>query len=292
MTKKKIFREKINEAIAFYDKGEWSKAIDLLSPLLKENISLKVRREVLMHLGWNFWKSGDKAMASTTWEAALRAGSDEVTKASAHAGLGIYFADKGDRDQALHHSRLAQELLPKNATMNQRINLNACGISLAKIGELERAKEVLLKVVKLNQELEKSQDPAIAKKARHQLGKNYYNLSSLIHIKQGKLDEAFDDLMNQVIPRYIAVGAETDLAAAYHQVAVIHEDRGNYDKALEFEEKSKAIWDKHIKDDPVRSETAYKNIVRIKGKMVYINIGQKQEMSDLPKEVSERDKKK
>lgn len=290
MTENRTVRETINEALVHYDKGEWSKAIDLLRPLLNKKISLKERREVLMHLGWNFWKSGNKAMAAVSWEAALGLGADAVTLASAHAGLGIYHAERKDKEQALHHAQLAQDLLPESATINQVMNLNACGISLAKVGESERAKKVLEKVIRINKELEKSEDPVISKKAKHQIGKNFYNLSSLIHIKQGRLDEALKDLLNEVIPRYMAVGAETDLAAAYHQVAAIYEKRESYDKALEFEEKSKVIWDRHIKDDPKRSETAAENIARIKEKIGYIGIGQKQGTTSLPKEVSERDK--
>lgn len=281
MIEKDIRREKMNKAIELYDKGEWSNAIDLLRPLLKEEISLKERRDVLMHLGWNFWKRGDKALASTSWEAALSEEAGSITQASAHAGLGIYYAEKGDKENALRHAKLAQELLPQNATMNQAINLNACGIAMAKTGELGRAEGILLKVAKINEQLEgrpleRSPDPALSKKAKHQRAKNGYNLASLIYLPQGRWDEAIRELYEEVIPRYTVVGAETDLAAAYHRMAEAYEkmaETGDIDSkteelevALAYEKVSLNFWQKHS-DDPKRAEIAGKNITNIINKI-------------------------
>lgn len=290
MSKKKTIREIIDESIALYDKGKWEAALNLLRPLLKHRLRRRDRCEALMHIGWNFWKSGRKAMASDCWEAALGKYADRITLASAHAGLGIYYATALDKAKALHHAKLAQELLPEKATMNQSMNLNACGIALAKLGELDRAKDVLQKVMEMNERLEKEGDSDLARRAKHQRAKNGYNLSSLVFMKQGKLEEALKELLNEVIPRYIAVDAQTDLAAAYHQVAAIHESRGNFPEALHYEEMSKEIWDKHRKDDPKRSETAAVNIARIEEKMQNTSVAQSKEMAGMPKNTTERDK--
>lgn len=85
------------------------------------------------------------------------------------------------------------------------------------------------------------------------------------------------ELEEEVIPRYIAVEAETDLAAAYHRIAEINEklgDSGSHNTvksaalnfALQAEEKSLALWQKHP-DDPKRIKTAEENIQRLKDKI-------------------------
>jgi len=278
MTEEKAVREIINKAIELYDKGEWNASISLLEQTylwtLGDN---KTGAEIEMHIGWNEWKKANKLQAATRWETVMRIpAADKITQASAHAGLGIYYAEKGDKEKALHHARLAQELLPLNATINNVMNLNACGISLAKIGELDHAEEVLRKVAKINEQLEKSADPILAKKAKHQRAKNGYNLASLILIPQSRFYEALMEL-EEAIPRYVAVGAETDLAAAYHRVAEANEKMAEGDShftvnlatlnlALSAEEKSLTLWQKHP-DDPKRIETAEKNVQRIKDKI-------------------------
>ncbi len=281
MTEKKTETviEKINKAIKLYDKGNWDQAIDLLKPMDIRTLSNgKEVAEIEMHIGWNYWKKNNKELAGFIWEQ-IRGNPDAnyITQASVYAGLGIYYAEKGNKEKALRYAKLAQELLPSNATMNQAINLNACGISLAKIGELSRAEGVLRKVAQINEQLEKSDDLAIAKKAKHQRAKNGYNLASLILIPQDRLYEALMELDEEVIPRYIAVEAETDLAAAYHRIAEINEnlvDRDSHntvksvalDLALSAEQKSLELWQKHP-DDPKRAETAEKNIKRINEKI-------------------------
>ncbi len=280
MTEKTV-REMINKAIGLYDKGEWNKSLELLEIAFQAYlVDNKTAAEIHMMVGWNYWKRGDKDLAASSWMTAMEIVAqekDNITKASAHAGLGIYYAEKGNKEKALHHAKLAQELLPLDATINQVMNLNACGISLAKIGELKLAEEVLRKVAKINEQLEKSDDPATAKKAEHQRAKNGYNLASLILIPQGRFYEASMELDEEVIPRYVAVEAETDLAAAYHRIAEINEklvDEGGshntvksaaLDLALQAEEKSLALWQKHP-DDPKRVKTAKENVARIKEK--------------------------
>lgn len=292
MNEDKTERELINEAVRLQEIGEWGKSFKALAVILCDrDITEETAGEIDMIAGWNKWKMGDKDSALKYWLAVLKNKKSTVkTQAGAHAGLAIYYSEKADKEKTLRHAKLALELLPKNATLSISMNLNACGIARAKIGELDGAEKVLRKVAGMNEELERSKDPEISREGTLQRAKNGYNLSSLIYMKQGRQDEALDELMNEVIPRYLAVGAKTDLAAAYHQVAAIWENRGNFEKALEFEERSKAIWDEHKKDDPKRLETAQKNIERIKGKMGHIDLGQAQATIDLPKNVSERDK--
>lgn len=275
--KTKTVREKIDGAIELYDKGEWNAALELLEIIFQTcYVNNKEAAEIHMLAAWNHWKRGEKDLAASVWMTTIQiAGADKITKASAHAGLGIYYAEKGDKEKALHHAKLAQELLPENATMNHAMNLNACVISLAKLGELEQAEALLRKVAEINEQLEKSDDSVLAKKAKHQRAKNGYNLASLVYIPQKRFTEAIKELNNEVAPRYVKVGAETDLAAAYHRLSEayefverpgIYEEKPKLEYALTLEIRSLNLWQKHP-DDPKRIETAEKNIQRIKEKI-------------------------
>lgn len=284
--KEKKIRKMMNEALELYDKGEWNKAIEMLNAASEKAAgdgNLEVLREIYTYLGWNYWKKQDKEKAQDYWLDAIdystcsfRTYGTPITQASAHAGLGIYYAEKGDKENALRHAKLAQELLPANATINQAMNLNACGISLAKIGELDRAEEILRKAAKINEELEGSEDLPIAKKAKHQRAKNGYNLASLVLIPRGKYVEAIKELYREVIYRYSDVGAETDLAAAYHRLSEAYEKMaetaetdgkaGQLTMALVYEKISRDLWEKH-QDDPSRLKTAEENIKRFEGKI-------------------------
>lgn len=164
--KVKTVRETINKAIELYDKENWNAALELLEIVFQAYpVDNKTAAEIHMLVGWNHWKLGKKDLAASVWTTTIQIAGADIAQASAHAGLGIYYAEKGNKEKALYHAKLAQDLLPENVTINQVMNLNACGISLAKIGELERAEEVLRKVAQINEQLEKSDDPAIAKKA-------------------------------------------------------------------------------------------------------------------------------
>lgn len=280
MTEKKteIVRKKINKAIELYDKGNWNEAIDLLTPMdIRTLTNSKEVAEIEMHIGWNYWKKNNKELAVSYWEQVRgNPDADSIIQSSVCAGLGIYYAEKGDKERALYHAKLAQELLPENANMNQAINLNACGISLAKIGELKKAEKILQKVAKINEQLERSPDSALSKKAKHQRAKNGYNLASLIYLPQGRWDEAIRELYEEIIPRYTAVGAETDLAAAYHRMAEAYEKMAEtgdinskteeLEMALAYEKVSLNFWQKHS-DDPKRAEIAGKNITNIINKI-------------------------
>lgn len=146
MTEKKTVREMINEAIELYNKGEWNAAIALLRQACSQSLgdsSGVGAAEIQMHIGWNYWKKSSKDLAASLWAIATQVDmADNITLASAHAGLGIYYSEKGDKEKALHHAKLAQELLPENAAINQVMNLNACLISVAKLGDLKLAEEI------------------------------------------------------------------------------------------------------------------------------------------------------
>lgn len=266
-----IVRELISKAYPLYDNGEWNKSLELLED--QETISRASpieAGEMAVLAGFNYWKKDEKENAFYLWSNAINETAEGWTRimaASAYAGLGMYYAEKGEKEKALEHAQLAQDLLPEDATLNQVMNLNACGITLAKIGELERAEEVLKKVAKTNEWLEKSDDPVVAQKARHQRGKNGYNKVSLVLIPKKRWDQALYELLNEVIPRYEEVGAETDLAAAHHQVSKIWIGKGNLDAALNAEEDSKLLWKRHQEDAPGRVEIADENIADIKAKM-------------------------
>jgi len=119
--------EIVEEALREYNQGNWKKSIQLLK---------KARAEIDTHIAWNLWKLRQKEKAAVIWKEVISGkAASNTTKASSHAGLGIYYAEKGNKEKALEHAQLAQKLLPEDATINQVMNLNACGISLAKIQE-------------------------------------------------------------------------------------------------------------------------------------------------------------
>jgi|GEM_PF-5461133 len=264
----KTVRELLNKAHSLYDNGEWNKSLEILEN--QETISRASPQEageMGVLTGFNYWKKGERENAFYLWRNVVDEESEGWTKiaaASAHAGLGMYYAEKGEKEKALEHARLAQDLLPEDATLNQVMNLNACGITLANIGELERAEEVLRRVAKTNEQLEKSGDSAVAQKAMHQRGKNGYNRVSLVLIPQKRWDMALYELLKEVIPRYEEVGAETDLAAAHHRVSEIWINMGNLDAALNAEEDSRLLWKRHEDDVPGRVKMSEQNIVQIR----------------------------
>jgi len=269
-------REQIKQAYHAYDKGNWDRSFEILEEI--KGAVIEETMEILALFAWNYWKKGDKSNAAYYWTMVSNSKkAPDTIRASAHAGLGIYYAEMDDKKEALRHAQLAQDLLPKDATANQNKNLNACGITMAEIGELKRAEEILKKVAQINEQLIKSDDLKTSKEATHQRAKNGYNLASRVYIPQERFYEATMELEEEVIPRYEAVGAETDLAAAYHRVAEVNEKIAEGDShstvkiaalklALSAKEKSLALWQKHP-DDPKRVKTALENIKRIENKM-------------------------
>ena len=268
--------EQIKQAEYFHEKGNWDRSLEILDQIKGANDQETM--EVLALYAWNYWKKVAKSNAAYYWTMVSNSKkASDVIKASAHAGLGIYYAEKGDKKEALKHSQLAQDLLPENATANQNRNLNACGIMMAKIGELDGAEGIPRKVAQINEQLMNSDDLEIIKEATHQRGKNGYNLASLVYIPQELFVKAHEELY-VAVSGYEKVNAETDLAAAYHRLAetnVLLADHGkhmwykmkNLNSALEDEKKSLELWEKHQEDAPGRVKTAQENIKRIENKM-------------------------
>lgn len=270
--------EQIKQANYFYEKGDWDRFFEILDEVKGANDQETM--EILVSYAWGYWKKGAKSNAAYYWTMVSNSKkASDVTIASAHAGLGIYYAEEGNREEALKHAQFAQDLLPEDATVNQNKNLNACGITLAEIGELKKAEEILQKVSEVNRRLINSIDLEIVREATHQLAKNGYNLVSLVYTPQGRYYEAIKELEEEVIPCYEAVKAETDLAAAYHRVAEVNEKIAEAGAisvsvklaalklALSAEKKSFKLWEKHKKDAPGRAETSLENIKRIENKM-------------------------
>ncbi|MEA2098483.1 MAG: hypothetical protein U9P70_05420 [Patescibacteria group bacterium] len=264
-------RELLSRAHSLYDDGEWNASLEILeNQEIIKRASFKEIREAAVLAGFNYWKKGEKEKAFLLWinvTGRVFEGWTRIEVASAHAGLGMYYAERDEKGMALEHARLAQDLLPEDATLNHVMHLNSCGITMAKIGELERAEEILKKVAKINEQLEKSDDPVIARKAKHQRAKNGYNLVSLILILQRRWDEAFSELELEVIPRYQNVGAETDEAAAWHRMSEIAESTGDLYVAYAHEKKSLYLWERHQKNAPGRVKMALENIREIEAKM-------------------------
>lgn len=271
-------REQIEQAYYSYNKGNWDRSFEILGQI--KGAAIEETMEIMALFAWNYWKKGSKSEAAYYWTMVSNSKkASDVIKASTHAGLGIYCAEKGDKEEALRHIQLAQNLLPENATIQQNKNLNACGITMAKIGELERAEEILKKVAGINEQLMKSDDSEIAREATLQKAKNGYNLVSLVYIPQERFYEAIKELEEEVISRYEAVEAETDLAAAYHRVSEVNEKIAEasaisvfvrlaaLNLSLSAEQNSLELWKKHQKDAPGRVETAQDNIKRIENKM-------------------------
>lgn len=247
----------MKEAMKDYNDGNWNSSINKLQA---------VKMEADVYISWNLWKMQRKDEAASIWKEVISGAiADNVTKASAHAGLGIYYAEKGDREEALKHAQLARDFLPEDVTSQQNKNLNACGIAIAKNGELKKAEEILKKVAQINKQLMESGNIEIAKEAMHQYGKNNYNLATLVHIPQENWNAADNELTEAII-FYRRVGAETDEAAAHHRKSEIYEKNNHLCAALVCEKRSLKLWKKHP-DDPKRIETAQENIKRIENKM-------------------------
>ncbi len=270
-------REEMDQAYWFYNKGNWNRASEVLDEM--RSTSKQETMEALALYGWIYWKEGAKSNAAYYWTIVSNSKKvPDAIKSSAYAGLGIYYAKEGNKEEALKYIQLAQNILPEDATIQQVKFLNSLGITTATTGELSEAEKIFSKVAYMNQQLEKSDDPVIAEEGKHQRAKNGYNLVSLILIPQERFYEAIKELEEEVIPRYEAVGAETDLAAAYHRVSEVNEKIAEADEisdsvklaALELslaaEYKSLGLWKKHQEDAPGRVETAQKNIKRIKDK--------------------------
>jgi len=284
-------KEKIDKILQEYDAGEWIKSRGLIEELRGSGTKAQ-EAELDMLDGWNLQKLKDFEKACEVSESVVsNPFADDQAKSSAYSLLAIYYSKKKETEsRALECARLAQELMPENATIPQNMRLNACGIAFANLGKLAEAEKILRRVMAINKSLENSADAEVARKAKHQLAKNIYNLVSLILIPTGRLDEAYNELSKNVIPRYQEVNAETDLAAAFHQLSVVCKKQGNLVSALRFEKSSLELWIKHP-DDPARITKAEQNIKNIEAEMVLASVSKAQEELGVEKLTLERDKK-
>ncbi len=279
------------EAMAEYEQGNWLKSISLLVVLIKFVDNLGKKSELSMNIGWNKWKLRLKDEAAEIALAIL--GNEKATniaKSSAHSLLSLYYSEKpGNEDLSSEHARLAQKLTPKNSEVRHRKNLNSCGIAMMNIGKLDRAEQVLRKVAEENESAEQSDDKTIAKNAEHDRGRNGYNLSKVL-VSLGRIEEAGKELIRNVIPRYMEVGAYTDLAAAYHQLSVVYRKQKKLKEALTYEKMSLVLWEEHS-DDPTRAPQAKKNIEDIEAEMQQQDGEPEQLKVDEPeKKITARDK--
>ena len=271
----------IKRAASLYDKGDWDDALGLLNKITEaasqkkgdpSSKRLKLTRqeewEITNLKAWIYWKRGEKTAARNLWLAVADSrGKNKAEKEiinSANTGLGIYWAEQGNREQAIRHSQLAVFCPPEKAVIRDTINLNGCAVAMAKIGEFKRAKVLFKKASDLNKTLMNSEDPEVGKKAIHQLSKNCYNLAALIYIPQREWKNALIEL-HKAILGYKEVSAGTDEAAAHHRTAEVFENQGRLKEALASETRSMQLWEK--KNIPDRVKMAKENIARIKTKL-------------------------
>lgn len=273
-----------------YDKGYWKESIIDLTALL-EFASPAKKTEINMDIGWNNWKMRLKDEAAEIAKAVLAdKETTDIAKSSAHSLLSLYYSEKPDKKiEASEHARLAQELTSSSG-LRHRVNLNSCVIALGNMGDLTRAEQVFQKVAMENEKVEKTGNAKEVEKSKHQRGKNGYNFVSKVLIPQGRFDEAGKELIRNVIPRYMEVGAYTDLAAAYHQLSVVYRKQKKLKEALSYERMSLVLWEEYS-DDPTRAPQAEKNIKDILAEMQEHNGEQKQGKIEEPeRKISARDK--
>ena len=232
--------------------------------------------------GWSLWYKGKKDKAASAWGKIIESDSDDLAQASAHAGLGIYYAETKEKEKSLYHANFALELTPQDATISYVMNMNALGISLAINKNYDHAESILKKVAGINELNEKSSDPDISRQSKHQRAKNGYNLASLVYLPQERFNEAIKELKEEVIPRYekvIQLGvvqAGSDLAAAHHRISESYIGISNTaniaDKpqilamAKDYEDQSLALW-KNTSDFPDRVKTAENNVKNLEEKI-------------------------
>ena len=233
--------------------------------------------------GWSLWRERKKDEAAAAWKETIKTNSDDLTLSSAHAGLGIYYAERKEEKKSLYHANFALELTPQDATISYAMNINALGISLAINKHYAHAESILKKVANINELNEKSSDLDISRQSKHQRAKNGYNLASLVYIPQERFDEAIKELKEEVISRYETVlqsgtvQAGSDLAAAYHRLSESYDklaDKADISSkqqmvasALEYESKSLDLWKIYAGNDFNRVKTAENNVENLKEKM-------------------------
>lgn len=234
--------------------------------------------------GWELWRTGQQQEAAQAWHGVLdNADATAADTASAHAGLSLFYAGRGDKDIALTHLNLALTTTPSDTS--PVYVMNSCAVSFAKLGDHAAAEDMLKKVAALNEQEEATAKPTEqARVARHQRAKNGHNLASLVYLPKKRFAEAVHELEKNVLPRYKLIAtakeeftgketAATDLASASHWLSVAYEKlaaQANIsDKpallktALDYESYSCALW-KNNPENTTRIETAQKNYRNLK----------------------------
>lgn len=283
MTTDIIKTKSLKEIRALYDEGHLESATEELLKLMNETKELEeyLGHQVLM--GWIEWKRREKGIAKRYWADTHDNQFIRIKdKISAFSGFAVYYSSletlEGDQKALEYVERIRAiiEDMDRNELFVSK-NLNNVGIALSNVGKrrqdsaiIKEAEEILRAAASLNEQNEKDNEEVdTARGAMHQRAKNGYNICSLILIPAGRLEEAFEELTKEVVPRYKRVEANTDLAAAFHwisEILLLKPDRSKEDlqRAYDYELHSKKIWDRHTEDQPGRSAIAQKNLDKIK----------------------------
>ncbi len=262
----RIAQRMIDKVTALYNEGKWDKSIELLDQMRTiYNVDSQVIRHVNALNGWNLWKQSKRDEAAEYWQKALdilRA--PDFVNSTVFSGLSLYMAYTDSVATVVkNYAMLSMAMIPDGeGTPGYTIRANACGIALAQLGDLNEAERVLEKTMRMNEEFESSENAEIAQIGKHQRAKNGYNLSALVLIPQGKYKEAREELFDRVIPRYQAVGATSDLAAALFRVGLTYEKEEHYLSALALYQKCLEKWKEA--GDPARIEQAEGNVDRVR----------------------------
>ncbi|MEA3295705.1 MAG: tetratricopeptide repeat protein [Patescibacteria group bacterium] len=256
--------KKISDGRGLLDKGNWEEAQKLFEDVA--NMSIATLREASGLIGWAYWKKNEKDKAAEHWRAAIDLTRfPDMSNSTALSGLALYMAPRKS-PIARNYAMLSIAMIPDGeGTPDHSIRTNACGIALAQLGDLAEAERILRETMKMNEEFESSPDLKISKIGKHQRAKNGYNFSALVLIPQGKYDEAREELYNEVIPRYQAVGAISDLAAALFRVGLTYEKEEKYVDALRWYQACLYEWT--IVGDDARIKQAWENVDRVREKI-------------------------
>lgn len=239
-----------------YDAGNWAQSEQELNEMVK---TLKIgQNSVEVMIGWNLWKQGKKGDACTIWNGVYLTDVLESDRLSALCGLAMYNAEEGQKKMAVACISQIKERLTTLDEANIRftITLNSLGIALAKIEEYEEAEKILKEAIRINAILAENEETY--QDAVHQGSKNRYNLGSLVYQKLRKREDAFR-VFSEAVSGYEEVGAETDLAALFYQLAMTSGEDDKTDR-LNYLVRSAKLWFLHQDDDMKRWTDAVKNI--------------------------------
>ena len=252
-----------------YNQGKWAEAETELQKTMNHLAELSSYLSALVLLAWINWKRNEKAQARYLWAATYE--NDyikEIDCVSAMCGLAIYHSELEGESAKERTQSFIDKIKMKmkgigDLNVATAVQMNSLGIALAKIGNLDEADSILREAARMNEAME-TLDDSRAIEAMLNRAKNGYNRCNYVLIPGGALAAALKELTEEIVPRYVKVGAETDLAAAYHRISDVYVSLEEYATAYIFEEKSAQLWKKHFEDDPKRLPQALKNLQRIK----------------------------